>query len=391
MKVFKVYFKIFKKSSLMASLMYVLIFAAITVIYATKTSPPSQNLFNIEKCKVAIIDNDHSELSNGLQKLLSKNTKIIQLNKNDTNNIKDVLFFRIAECIYTIPKGFENSIKSTSNEDTLKLQLLTIPDSTVSTMVNQMVNKYTNIVSIYTTTSNMDIKSAVQNALDDLEKEVKVTLIDNNLSTSSTDSLTSYFNYLVYPLIAMMILIVSMTMIKLNETNLKRRNICSPMHMSKFNMELFIANIFISIIVWAIFILIAAIMFKGNLITIQGILFILNSFVFTICCLSMAFLISYIASEKTVSAIATVFSLLFSFIGGAFVPQKLLSSTVKSIGTFVPSFWYIKSNNIINDASILNTKTLKPYITSLLIQICFSLAFFAISLVIIKYKRTSEQ
>lgn len=391
MKVFKVYFKIFKKSSLMASLIYVMIFAAITVIYAAKATPPSQNLFNIEKCKVAIIDNDHSEISNGIQKLLSKNTRIIQLNESDANNIKDVLFFRIAECIYTIPKGFENSIKSAPNEDIIKLQLLSIPDSAGSTLVNQMVNKYINIVSIYTTTSKMDIKSAVQNALDDLESEVKVTLIDNNLSTSSNDSLTSYFNYLVYPLIAMMILIVSMTMIKLNETNLKKRNICSPMHMSKFNMELFIANILISIIVWAIFILIAAIMFKGNLFTIQGILFILNFFVFTICCLSMAFLISYVSSEKTVSAISTMFSLLFSFIGGAFVPQKLLSSTVKSIGTFVPSFWYIKSNNIINDASILNTKTLKPYITSLLIQICFSLAFFAISLVIIKYKRTSEQ
>lgn len=370
------------------SLMYLGIFMAITVFYATTADSPSEKAFNMEKCKVAIIDNDNSSFSKGLNQLLEKNTRNIVLSERDKENLKDVLFFRIAECIYTVPHGFEDGIKSGSH---MQLQTMTIPDSSVSAMVNQMVNKYITTVSMYTIDSKLDMDTAVKYALVDLEKEVKVNIENDTTLTSYDQSLIAYFNYLVYPLVAIMILTISTTMIKLNKRDLKRRNICSPMPMSKFNMELFLANICISIIIFILFVILTAVVFKSTMFTIKGMLLIINTLIFTICCLSMSFLIAEVANEKTVSPISTIFSLMSSFIGGSFVPQSMLSSTVKSIGNFVPSFWYVKGNNLVSNVSTLNFQSLKPYMTSLLVQICFAVAFLAIALVIIKQKRTSEQ
>lgn len=391
MRVFKAYLKIFKKSTLMMSLMYALIFLGITIVAVNQGDNEINESFELSKCKVAVIDNDNSELSKGLQTALQKNTEIISLSNKDEENLKDTLFFRIAECIYTIPKNFESNYDFKNNNASKPIETLSIPDSTSSTLVNQLINKYLNTVDIYMKTGNMDISTAVKNTLVDLEKEVKVTIKGDVQVQSETESLIYYFNYMAYPIVAIMILAISMTFIKFNELDIKRRNICSPISMSKFNMGLLFSNFIIALGIYLLFIIMAGVFYNKTLFTVHGYLLMFNSFIFTIDCLSLSFLIANLATKNAITPISTTLSLLFSFVGGIFISQELLSGTVKNIGLFIPTFWYVKANNILTNVSSISIQTLKPYINSILIQLCFAIAFLSVALVIVKQKRVEEQ
>lgn len=391
MRVFKAYLKIFKKSTLMMSLMYALIFLGITIVAVNQGDNEINESFELSKCKVAVIDNDNSELSKGLQTALQKNTEIISLSNKDEENLKDTLFFRIAECIYTIPKNFESNYDFKNNNASKPIETLSIPDSTSSTLVNQLINKYLNTVDIYMKTENMDISTAVKNTLVDLEKEVKVTIKGDVQVQSQTESLIYYFNYMAYPIVAIMILAISMTFIKFNELDIKRRNICSPISMSKFNMGLLFSNFIIALGIYLLFIIMAVVFYNKTLFTVHGYLLMFNSFIFTIDCLSLSFLIANLATKNAITPISTTLSLLFSFVGGIFISQELLSGTVKNIGLFIPTFWYVKANNILTNVSSISIQTLKPYINSILIQLCFAIAFLSVALVIVKQKRVEEQ
>lgn len=391
MRVFKAYLKIFKKSTLMMSLMYALILLGITIVAVNQGDNKINESFELSKCKVAVIDNDNSELSKGLQTVLQKNTEIISLSNKDEENLKDTLFFRIAECIYTIPNNFQSNYDFKNNNASKPIETLSIPDSTSSTLVTQLINKYLNTVDIYMKTENMDISNAVKNTLTDLEKEVKVTIKSNVQVQSETESLIYYFNYMAYPIVAIMILAISMTFIKFNELDIKRRNICSPISMSKFNMGLLLSNFIIALGIYLLFIIIAVVFYNKTLFTVHGYLLMLNSFIFTIDCLSLSFLIANLATKNAITPISTTLSLLFSFVGGIFISQELLSGTVKNIGLFIPTFWYVKANNLLTNVSSISIQTLKPYINSILIQLCFAIAFLSVALVIVKQKRVEEQ
>jgi ABC-2 type transport system permease protein len=114
----------------------------------------------------------------------------------------------------------------------------------------------------------------------------------------------------------------------------------------------------------------------------------LNTLVFSITALSIAFLAGkFIKGYGAQSAVANVLSLGLSFISGIFVPQFLLGETVLKIASFTPTYWYIKAVEAIKDLSVYSFTNLKPVFADMLIQLAFAAACFIIALVASKQKR----
>ena len=90
------------------------------------------------------------------------------------------------------------------------------------------------------------------------------------------------------------------------------------------------------------------------------------------------------------SAASNVVSLGCCFISGVFVPQQYLGKTVLSIASFNPTYWYVKANNEISALVNFSKENLMPIFMSMAIILCFAIAIFAITLVIIKQKRLSN-
>jgi ABC-2 type transport system permease protein len=152
-----------------------------------------------------------------------------------------------------------------------------------------------------------------------------------------------------------------------------------------------LGNVSFAVITWFIMIFASFVMNGSYMFTVNGQLLLLNSFVFTMAALSISFLIgNLVKSRGAMSAAANVVSLGSCFIGGVMVPQALLGKTVLKIASFTPAYWYVRANNQIVNITSYNMSNLQPVIICMLIILGFAAAFLAVTISVIKQKRTAE-
>ena len=122
--------------------------------------------------------------------------------------------------------------------------------------------------------------------------------------------------------------------------------------------------------------------------TTHGLIYILNSFIFTICAVTIAFLIGNLVSNKNaINGIVNVVALGSSFLCGSFVPLEWLPDTVIKIAHILPSYYYISSNEMIAKLEIVNFETIIPILKNMGIILIFMMVFIIATNIISRYNR----
>lgn len=388
MQVYKAFFKVIYKN-ITQIMIYVFVFLFFAVLLTKTYSNPATTSFTDTKVNIVFINYDtDSKLVKGLENCISKNANFINI-PDDTEKLQDALFFRKVEYIVKVPKDFTKDLLSGK---TVKLEKTIVPNSTSGIYMDSIINKYLNTAKTY----NGNIKNLSQEQLvslidKDLSQKVEVKLSSPLNQNSDNEKCEYYFNYLAYSLFAILILGVCSVMMTFNNTDLKKRNLCSPLKLREMNFEMILGNISFAVVAWFLMIFTSFIMYSKYMFTVRGMLYLLNSFAFTLVALSISFLIgNLIKSKGAMSAAANVVSLGTCFISGVFVPQVLLGKTVLRIASFTPTYWYVKANDNIANLEAIKLGNLMPIFSNILIIIGFSIAILAISLVVIKQKRLSN-
>lgn len=389
MQVYKAFFKVIRRN-LAEILIYIGVFLFFAVVLGNTASNPEDTDFKETKINVAFINEDEeSELVDGLRNYISKSANIIELEDKKTE-LQDALFFREAEYIIRIPKEFTS--KLLSGDKNINIEKNTIPNSVSEVYMDNIINRYLNTVKMYTLSiDNIYQEELVKYVNKDLsyDTEVEVSTYDNNYNYNSYSK--NYYNYLAYSMFAILILGVSSVMVTFNKKDLKMRNSSSALTLRSMSFQMILGNITFAIGVWIIMVFASFIMYKGYMFTLNGLLFLLNSFVFTMVALSISLLIGNLVNSKNaMSAAANVVSLGSCFISGVFVPQKYLGDAVIKIASFNPTYWYVKANNEIATLVNYSKENLTPIFMSMFIVLGFSIAIFGVTLVIIKQKRISN-
>lgn len=389
MQVYKAYFKIIKKNIGQLSI-YLIIFLLFAIIFGKVSTSPKDTDFESTKVNISIINKDeNSKLISGLRDYLKENANIVDVGTSK-EDLQDALFFREAEYIITIPKGFTKEILK-GNKD-INIEKTVIPNSTSEIYMDNLINRYLNTVKMYTSTiDNISQAKLVSNVNKDLSHttDVNIKTYDNDYSNNA--SCANYYNFFAYSMFAILILGISLVMISFNNKDLKRRNLASSLSMKNMNIQMVFANITYAVVVWFVMIIASFIMFKNYMFTINGLLSLLNSFVFTLAALSISILISnLVTSRNALSAVVNVIALGSCFISGVFVPQQYLGDTVLSIAKFNPTYWYVKANDDIAILVNYSNENMRPIFMSMIIVLGFALAVYAVTLVVIKQKRLSN-
>lgn len=388
MQVYKAFFKVIFKN-LPQLMIYVVIFLFFSVVLTSIYTSPVNTNFEETKINIAFINHDtDSKLVEGLKNYLGKNANIINIS-DDTQKLQDALFFRKVEYIVKVPHGFTEGL---IEGKTVNIEKTAVPDSTSGIYMDNMINKYLNTLKIYSSNiKGLSEEELISFVDKDVSLKTEVKLSRPAGKNTDNERCTYYYNYLTYSLFAILILGVSSIMMTFNNTDLKKRNLCSPVKLSSMNFQMILGNISFAVFVWFVMIFTSFIMYDGYMLTAQGLLFILNSFIFTFAALSISYLIgNVIKSRHAASAVANAFSLGSCFLSGAFVPQALLGKNVLRIASFTPTYWYIKSNNDIAALTNFNLANLTPIYNNMLILIGFAVAVLAVTLTIIKQKRMSN-
>lgn len=377
MTVFRTYLKILR-SYRSVIIMYLSIFLFIALMVGSVGT--SSTSFKVSKPSVFIINNDNSKITDSFISYVKESADIIEI-ESDEESIKDALFYRKVDYIIEIPKKYGEDFISGKD---VKIKSISVPNSTSTMYTEMLFNRYFSIYKTYLNNGMTDdqISSLV---VKDLESSVDVSLFDT--SKKDIDKVCYYYNYTNYTILATCILIIGMITNTFTSTNIKRRNEISPTSYKKINRHLFLGNICLTFAVWLSYVIISFILYKDTMLTTPGLLFIINSFVFSLMALSLGFLIgNLVRSKEAQSGIVNIIALGTSFICGAFVPQEYLGSAVISFARLLPSYWFITNNNEIALLSNYNFDTIMPIFRNMGIILVSALVFFILTNIVAKKK-----
>ena len=388
MQVFKAYFKVIRKNMLAMSI-YIFVFVILAFLLTLFFGQPNATSFKPVKIRTAIIQEDAgSDFSKNLATWLGSQAVVVDLEQTQ-DSLQDALFYRDVEYILTIPSGFGASMMDRHYD--VNLDRTIVPDSYTSIQMDLQIDQYLNLAALYLDSLPGITAGELAEKIDhDMKAEAVVTMKSAE-GNQGPNKMTFFFIYLTYSIMAVMILGVTSIMLVFNKSDLRRRNLGSPVNPLQFNLQLVLGNLIFALAIWLIMCVLSLLLGSQPVNAVQYLILCLNALIFTMTALSFSFLVSqFIGSRAAQQSIANVFSLGACFISGVFVPQDMLGKTVHTIASFTPTYWYVRAVNEIGGLSSFNMQTLRPAGTYMLIEIGFALALLAVSLAVIKQKRQSQ-
>ncbi len=181
--------------------------------------------------------------------------------------------------------------------------------------------------------------------------------------------------------------IVTMIMVSFNEEKIIRRNLVSPVSYKSMNRQLLLGNYIVGLFIWLLYVIFSFILYSKAMMTINGLLLVINSLVLMLFIQALSFMIAKFTSNREIlSGVGNVFGLGSSFICGAFVPQSMLSPFVLTLAKFLPSYWFIKANNEIVKLNDFGFEAIKPVLIDMLIVCGFTLLVYLATQIITKIR-----
>ena len=363
----------------------IILFTVMLVAFGGINTTSSNNSldFTNNKPDIIIINNDQNKgLTKNLISYLKENTNVKNIKEEE---IDDALFYRQVNYIIYIHKNYRNDILSGINP---KIDIKTTGDYD-SSLAEMILTRYLKTQEVYSkTTSNEEELIEKINTNLKTKSEVSIT---STVNTDKTSKVSRYYNFASYSIMYTIIFIICMVLSSFNEKVIKKRTIISSMNYKSHNKLILKASFLYSIIVWLLFMILGIILFPDTVISLRGLIYTINAFIFTFASLTLALLISSLSSNKNViTGIANVVCLGSAFLCGAFIPTTWLPETVIKISRIFPTYWYVNSNDLLTSLEKINLNTLDPIIINMLVVLLFSLIFIVLTNIISKKKQIVE-
>lgn len=379
MTVFKTILKILNKLKGMI-ILYTVILVAITAL--NQTSGNNMTNFEDSKPSVLIVNKDSEDnIAKGFEDYISKHSEIKDIDTKDEDKINDAIFYRDVNYVIYIPKDFGKNLLDGKNPS---LEYKSCGDE-YSSYAQMMVEKYIKTVLIYKDYySGVELISKVNKVVD---KDTKVYM-KTTLDTSKLSSMTQYFNILNYALLAGCVYCISMILASLNDETVRKRTIISSFNYKKYNRIVLLSNSIVIFAMWILYMILALILFKDLMFSSNGLGYVINSFVFTICSLTIGFLIGNITQNKNaIGGIVNVIALGTSFLCGCFVPFEYMPDYVLKIAHILPTYYYVANNQLIKTMEVFNFESIKPLLINGAVIVISSFIFVAVTNYVSKRKQ----
>ena len=382
MTVFKTFWKIIKKYKGTIILYTVMLVSFGGINLSSKEA----NLnFTNEKPDVLIVNRGENKgLTKNLIDYLSQNTNIVQI-ENFEEKRNDALFYRDVNYIIYINDDYREKIL---NGENVTLDIKSTNDYSAH-LAEMILNKYLtvqNLLRAYTT-NEQELINKINKTL---KEETKV-VVSSKVDKTAENKVSRYFNFASYSILAAIIFIITLVMTSFKEKTINKRITVSSMNYKKHNNLLLISGLAYVLVLWLLYTLLAIILLKSSVLNTKGLLYILNSLVFSLSALTFALLISTLVKNKdAIGGIVNVVALGSAFLCGAFLPVEYLGSNVLKLAHIFPAYYYINTNNKIMSAEIIDKTLLTNILPNTLTLILFMILFIIINNLITKQKRSNS-
>ena len=317
MTVYKTFFKVVNKYKFL-----IIIYTAMLILFAGFNMQTSQNSTNFvaEKPDVLIINNDKEQkLSKNLVEYIEKNSNIVDI-ENDEEARNDALFYRDVSYIIYIPENYSKDFLNGLNPE-INIKSAGDADSSYTEM---LLSRYIKVANIYQKElQNED--ELIKTINETLEKEAE-TEITSKLDTDNLTRAAFYYNFMNYSILAGCVYVICIIISSFREEKIRKRTVISSMNYKKFNRQLLVSNGALALILWFLYVVLSFILIGDIMFTAHGLILIANSFVFSICSLTIAFLIANLINNKNaINGIINVVALRFKLFMWCFCASRMVA------------------------------------------------------------------
>ena len=317
MTVYKTFFKVVNKYKFL-----IIIYTAMLILFAGFNMQTSQNSTNFvaEKPDVLIINNDKEQkLSKNLVEYIEKNSNIVDI-ENDEEARNDALFYRDVSYIIYIPENYSKDFLNGLNPE---INIKSAGDAG-SSYAEMMLTRYIKVANIYQKElQNED--ELIKTINETLEKEAE-TEITSKLDTDNLTRTAFYYNFMNYSIFAECVYVICIRISSFREEKSRKRTVISSMNYKKFNRQLLVSNGALAFILWLLYVVLSFILIGDIMFTTHGLILIANSFIFSVCSLTIAFLIANLINNKNaINGIINVVALRFKFLVWCFCASRMVA------------------------------------------------------------------
>lgn len=375
MIIYNAFMKILK-TCLPMIVLYTVILIAFAGINTKSDANTSQYL--ADKPDIIIVDHDRTKVSDDFIAYMDKRCTI----KKDIANIDDALFYRDVNMIIQIPKGFSDDLRLAEKVD---VTVKSAPDYQAS-LAKLYLERYIKTAQIHASMASSNEEWL--DGIHDTWKNVSRVHVESKVDVDTLSHIAFYFNFSSYSILAACVYVICMILNSFQKTSIQKRMLVSAVSKRKFNGILLMCNGIFALVFWGLYVLLGRCLLGAEVFSDHGMIFILNSFLFTLCAVSMAFLISNLTHDKNaVNGIVNVVALGSAFLCGAFLPMDFLPDFVLKIAHVLPSYWFIKSNELLKTMDTMDYLHMQPVYTNMVILTGFTIAFFLATNIVTFRKR----
>lgn len=378
MIIFKTFLKVLNKCKLP-----VILYTVILLFFAgfSLQSNEQSNDFVASQPKIYMINDDpQGKISISLTKYLEKHCHIVDLAADQ--DADDALFYRDISYVVHIPKHFHEEFMQGKKP---QLKVKGINDYNAS-LAEMMIERYLSSAAFYQQAGYEEdtFIAHIEEAMAQ-QSDVEMT------SSLDSDGLTNaayYFNFSNYAIMAGCIYVICLILSCFKNEMIAKRTIISSYDYRKLNRVLLLSNGAFALVLWLFYVIISFVLLKHIMFTMHGVVYMINSLLFTCCAVALAFLIANLMTNKNaINGLVNVIALGSSFLCGAFVPVEMLPDIVLKIAHVLPSYWFIHTNNLLTGIETINAETLQPLLVNMGVMMIFTLSFVILTNIIAKRKR----
>ncbi len=332
---------------------------------------------------VTIINRDgDNKIATGLIDYFKGQANLIELSDSE-ETLKDALFYRETNLIIYIPEHYgANYLANLQPEIAYQSS-----GDYQAALAEMLLSQYLKTMALYHTEIEDAAKlvAATQSALD---SKIAVTLT-SKLDLATTSRAARFFNFESYALLNSLVFVIAMIMTVFNEPKVHRRLLVSSTSPSHQNRILLLANLLFAGVMWLLYLVLGFIILGTDALWgVQGLWFVLNSFVFMLCATAIAFLVgTLIHNKNAINGVVNVIALGSSFLCGAFVPQMWLPDSVLAIAHVLPTYYYIDANNLIADLEVVSGADLQRLLFNLGVVLAFTILFVLLAILIPRWRQ----
>lgn len=379
MIVFNAFFKVVKKYIGVIILYTVMLISFGSINYATNNEDMT---FSNRLPDILIINNDEEVgLTKNLINYLKENANVLDI-ENDEEKINDAIFYREVNYVIYIPKNYRVDTLNKLNP-TIDIKSANDYDSAYTSM---LLTRYLNVQNTYLkyTNNENELINSINNNLS-YKTNIEIT---SKLDTSKLTKISRFFNFASYSIMAVIIYIICLVISSFNKDVVKKRTIISSMNYKKYNKYILLSSFIYSSIIWILYVILSFIIIGSSMFSLRGLIYILNTFIFSFVALTLALLISnLIKSKGAISGIVNVIALGQAFLCGAFIPSEFLGENIIKYSKILPAYWYNNSNDLLSTIEVINIVNLKPILLNMIVLVIFAIIFIVINNIVSKHRQ----